>query len=552
MSPQFSHTEQAFRDTTITKATGHWFTKLAQLFGFPQIPGFAEEQWRRGLKACALGVRGTLPTTMSILEGIYALDQQRYIVSIDPALPSRITFVDHFAMTPVVFYTAMWNEDFEHAGGAVGSLQSPWSHDPVGGSGGSAAASQWAYQNVAGITTGGTGPSAAHQGSLFGWCETSSPNNPAKDFGAYAAVDATGHTTVVGADTTYEVSFHYHLFGADIGTLQVQSAADLGGSPGAWTNMSISWNGAVSTSAGISGQQQTAATDAWRLAKGTIPLTPGSLRYVRIFYTSGSGNKGDACIDDLYVKRLDTYPGAWPCDAVQRFVRLRGIGEEAAAIDGLYWTTGPGAVASTGYLDLCTTETSYWRRADFSILPTPGSTLPSGFQASDTRGLYYAEMDLLPFVLLEPNPGRRYTDVHQTTEALGGVWDYSEAAPNGVELDGNFWVPAKGGQAPAGIKVGRSCLLEMYIDDTLHASPATYLMDPKGDALPAGHPYGGHHMDLFDPSTPHAGDQTTGPFPIYFAEGEGSTQLTEIFDPLLAAGIHLTVHLIDFCDDTGL
>lgn len=67
--------------------------------------------------------------------------------------------------------------------------------------------------------------------------------------------------------------------------------------------------------------------------------------------------------------------------------------------------------------------------------------------------------------------------------------------------------------------------------------------DPTETA--SGEPYGHHTLDLFDgdPLTPSLGDQTLGPYPLYFPGAGVDSTARALLDQLLAAGVRLEMNL---------
>lgn len=68
MLDSFSSSEEALRDTLITKATDWAFDELCVLFGFERPTLFSQNVWRNALRVVAYGHRGTLGCTWAALE----------------------------------------------------------------------------------------------------------------------------------------------------------------------------------------------------------------------------------------------------------------------------------------------------------------------------------------------------------------------------------------------------------------------------------------------------------------------------------------------------
>lgn len=129
--------------------------------------------------------------------------------------------------------------------------------------------------------TNNTGPSAAGEGNYYRYIETSGNNgNPYK---------VSAFTTKKCLDITNlsqpEFSFLYHMYGNDIGQLEVQVSTDGGNN----------WSESIWS---VSGDQG----NTWLTA--TIDLSPylsNQLR-IRVVATSGNGYRGDIAIDALEIK----------------------------------------------------------------------------------------------------------------------------------------------------------------------------------------------------------------------------------------------------------
>lgn len=130
----------------------------------------------------------------------------------------------------------------------------------------------WTRQS-GGTPSNGTGPNSAATGSFYMFTETSNPNFPNVTFGI--------ETTDFAA--AQSVSFDYHMFGADIGTLEVQTLRS-----GVWT-----------TRFSLTGQQQAAQGDAY--LNQLVDLSSFDVEGIRFFYTSGSNFAGDAAIDNIVI-----------------------------------------------------------------------------------------------------------------------------------------------------------------------------------------------------------------------------------------------------------
>ncbi len=136
-------------------------------------------------------------------------------------------------------------------------------------------------------TTGssGTGPSGAHGGTYYVYTEASSPNYP--NVTAILEGPCFDFSNTSDADLT----FWYHMYGAAMGTLDVQVSEDCV----TWTNV---WS--------LSGDQG----NTWYEANVDLSAYIGKTVVIRFFGTTGSSYTSDICVDDITV---DVTP-AQPCN----------------------------------------------------------------------------------------------------------------------------------------------------------------------------------------------------------------------------------------------
>lgn len=142
--------------------------------------------------------------------------------------------------------------------------------------------------------------------------------------GNYVYTEATstgGPATLVspeidlGGLTIPELTFAYHMFGADMGTLNID------------IHDGTTWNNSVFV---LTGQQQTAATDAWNIA--VVSLTPYLNDTIRVRFsaTRGAGFRSDMAIDDFRIRQQPTCPAP---------SLLSSTAQTSTSVD-LSWTSG--------------------------------------------------------------------------------------------------------------------------------------------------------------------------------------------------------------------
>lgn len=133
----------------------------------------------------------------------------------------------------------------------------------------------WTRQSGA-TPSNNTGPNTAEEGSWYLFTEASNPNNPDKLALLEQVFDFSGTTNP-------ELSFKYHMFGADMGSLSLDANTD----QNIWS---------------ISGQQQVASAESWETA--TVSLSDyADLSCVSLKFkgTTGAGFASDICIDDIQI-----------------------------------------------------------------------------------------------------------------------------------------------------------------------------------------------------------------------------------------------------------
>lgn len=170
----------------------------------------------------------------------------------------------YFKVWPVLWIWVAWtyNETFES--------NTLWSWSEV----------TWLTANVSfqvnsnGTPSGSTWPSWAAAGTYYIYTEASNPNFPNRTFAI--ETDNFRHAQ--------SISFDYHMYWADMGTLEVQTSYN-----NIWTTVyTLAW------------QQQTAETQAWDNT-WNIDLSNLGVEKIRIFYTSGDNYTWDASVDNISI-----------------------------------------------------------------------------------------------------------------------------------------------------------------------------------------------------------------------------------------------------------
>jgi len=130
----------------------------------------------------------------------------------------------------------------------------------------------WTRDNN-GTPSNNTGPNNASVGNFYTFTEASNPNFPGRTFG----IETTNF------NVAQSISFDYHMFGADMGDLELQYLRS-----GVWTTINT-----------ISGQQQTSGAAAYLTE--FVDLSGFQVEALRFLYTSGNGFTGDCALDNISI-----------------------------------------------------------------------------------------------------------------------------------------------------------------------------------------------------------------------------------------------------------
>ncbi len=146
-----------------------------------------------------------------------------------------------------------------------------------------------------GTPSNNTGPVYASNGDFYLYTEASN-NGAGNPVGSNANVILTSPCIDLTGESEAYFSFDYFMFGADMGSLDVEISSDAGGS---WTSLSS-----------FSGEQQSSSTSPWR--KEIIDLTAyvGNTVNLRFNATTGPGFRSDITIDNINVTNTQQYCGA--------------------------------------------------------------------------------------------------------------------------------------------------------------------------------------------------------------------------------------------------
>lgn len=207
----------------------------------------------------------------------------------------------------------LYTEDFETdvtvgPGGSSGTV-GPWTQvrttDP-----------DWTWDGAGGTPSSPTGPSGAFNGSGFVYLETSGTAQNADTL-------TSGTYDLSSVSSPARLRFYYHMFGADIGTMTVETSDDGG----------ATWNPGIA----FVGQQQNSDTEAWKEAAIDISYAVGSsnfrMRFIGDKNNSPTGVNfffGDMAIDFIRIEACVSCPAPTA-------LAVDAVGSDTAQIS---WTSG--------------------------------------------------------------------------------------------------------------------------------------------------------------------------------------------------------------------
>ena len=209
------------------------------------------------------------------------------------------SFTTGYYVTP----TSSYNYDFEDLSSNINSDWTGSSWTSIPSNSGTRIPGQYKWIHNSGSTpTDYTGPSSAYNGSIYAYTEAtdSNPGDIAKLISPVFDLTSLSQP---------ELSFYYHMYGQDMGTLNVD------------TYNGTTWTNAVWS---IQGQQQTSETDSWSLASLVISNTVKQIRFRAI---RGNGNRSDMAIDNFTIQEslsgineLTNVLGIYPNPTTGQFV----------------------------------------------------------------------------------------------------------------------------------------------------------------------------------------------------------------------------------------
>lgn len=203
------------------------------------------------------------------------------VYAVTPASPDTICEGDTITLSAGGSPISVIFEDFETFPNGTNVTQNGWTESGPG---------NW-QSDENGTGSSNTGPRFDH--TLFG-----------VNGGQYIYTEASGTAGTVNVFTSpvfdasslinTELSFWYHMFGGNMGTLEAEVSTD-GGTT--WTQVFT-----------LTGQQQTSDVQAWN--NFSIPIS-NNVNRVRFIGTVGPGFTSDMAIDDFEVFGFPPYTGSW-------------------------------------------------------------------------------------------------------------------------------------------------------------------------------------------------------------------------------------------------
>lgn len=226
-------------------------------------------QFRRGTDYTLLGSANSVSFSVSINSGTHTFSSNsRFRFTGRCSSTSEWVVWDDVLITGSGCGSAVssfpYNEGFESG---IGS----WIQD-------ASDSSDWTRQS-GGTASPNTGPTGANGGSWYMYTESSNPNFNYVFNLVSPCFDLTAETSAI-------FSFYYHMYGADMGTLDVEVSTDAGSS----------WSAPVWSQ---TGQVQTSNAQSWNLANVNLSAYIGQVIKIRFNGTTGSDYRGDMSIDDI-------------------------------------------------------------------------------------------------------------------------------------------------------------------------------------------------------------------------------------------------------------
>jgi hypothetical protein len=229
-------------------------------------------------------------TTNSIsITGLTGLTSYDVYVQSDCGSATSPWTAAHTFTTACPTFMAPYTQDFEsvNAGIAGGDYGNCWE-------GSTTTEPNWHTEDATGASENstGTGPfydntSYGTSGGMYMYLETSGGSLGSTSYLTGPNIDVSGLNNPA-------LFFSYHMFGADMGTLEVEISEDNGAT---WTNI---WS--------LSGQQQTAGGDPWTQAILPLSVTSNVIK-MRFVGIRGNGFTSDMSLDDVMV---DEGPSCFP------------------------------------------------------------------------------------------------------------------------------------------------------------------------------------------------------------------------------------------------
>jgi hypothetical protein len=164
--------------------------------------------------------------------------------------------------------------------GAPGTINQCWSRDQ------STSVPRWQVHS-GGTSSSSTGPSQANSGSVYLYLETSGGTTGSNSQLTLPEFDLTSLNVPI-------FSFYYHMYGATMGSLEVQVSTDTGST---WTTVLT-----------LMGQDQTANADPWKEELVDLTNYKTAFTMVRFNGIRGTSFTSDMAIDDIRMEEAPPCP----------------------------------------------------------------------------------------------------------------------------------------------------------------------------------------------------------------------------------------------------
>ena len=321
-------------------------------------------------------------------------------------------------------------------GGANGgdAINSCWERNPLPGGGFGGPYFMGVRTGTTG--TGNTGPSGDHTTGSAKYVYSEASSGGFQD----EAILRSGLIDLASL-TTPELTFWYHMYGANIGTLYLDI----------WTK-AAGWKNEYS----LSGQQQTSSTASWLQASVILNNYKNDTILYRIRALRSFGNTGDIAVDDVKIDEAPTCPD--PSNLAVFAVSYNSVTLSWSAVNATSWdieygtlgfVQGAGTVVNTSNNPHTVTGLGFNTTYDFYVREKCSATDSSGWIGPVTATTYCAPTAAPYSENFDNTPWTAGTGVYSTGSVLGSCW--IRTPENGTAGSSpHFWSVRTGGTSTPG------------------------------------------------------------------------------------------------------